>query len=42
MFSATEPERADINAFTGEIEGTDKVSDSEESEDKEGNCKELK
>jgi hypothetical protein len=38
MFSATEPERADINAFTGEIERTDEVWDSDGSEDKEGNC----
>jgi hypothetical protein len=38
MFSATEPEGAD-NAFTGETEGTDSISESEKSEDNEGNCK---
>jgi hypothetical protein len=39
MFAATEPERADINTFMGEIEGTDEVSDSEGSEDNESVCK---
>jgi hypothetical protein len=37
MFSTTEPEGADINAFTGETGRTDEVSDSDGSEDKEGN-----
>jgi hypothetical protein len=36
MFSATETEGADINAFTGEIKGTDLILDSEECE---GSCK---